>query len=108
MPSPFAPDDADLFLADFGEDLVCVAVPAVTRGLIDDDVADRDLHGGRTTVQLTTLKVKRGAFGDTKVSDTRVTIVSRNQEYVIVGPIPRRTSLFDYYELRPVKSRSAP
>lgn len=104
--SPYFPDDADQVLADFGEDLVCSAAPAVTRGLIDDAVADDEFGETRVGRQVVVLKVKRGAFGDVKVKDTRVTNTSTNKQYSIDEPLPRPSSLFDYYALQPVRTRA--
>ncbi len=106
MPSPYAPNDADQVLADFGEDLVCSASTAVTRGLLDDEVVERDIQGNAAPQQIHVLRVKRGAFGAAKVADTTVRVVSRSQDYTIVGLVPRRSSLFDHYELRVVRTRS--
>lgn len=104
-PSPFAPSDADQVLADFGETLICAAVPAVTVGLLDDVVADEQFGEALIGRQLTVLKVKRGAFGATKVKDTRVTVPSRGLTYSIDQMLPRPTSLFDYYALQLVRVR---
>lgn len=104
MGSPFFPDDADAFLADFGEDLVCVAVPDVTRGMLDDTVVEKEINGFAKQVQLTVLKVKRGAFDDTNVTNTRITVASRNLTYSIDSMLPRESSLFDYYALQKVRS----
>lgn len=103
-PSPFAPGDADQILADFGEDLVCAAVPAVTRGLLDDVVLEDEVAGQRTVSQQVVLKVKRGAFAGVKVQGTTVTVTSRAQVYVIDETLPRPTSLFDFYILQPRRS----
>lgn len=100
-PSPFAPNDADTILADFGEDLVCAAVPAVTRGLVDDVVLEGEVAGQRTVTQQVVLKVKRGAFGATKVQGTTVTITDRSKTYTIDEPLARPSSLFDFYLLQP-------
>jgi uncharacterized protein YsxB (DUF464 family) len=99
-PSPFAPGDADQILADFGEDLVCAAVPAVTRGLLDDVVLEGEVAGQRTVSQQVMLKVKRGAFAGVKVQGTTVTVTSWAQVFVIDAPLARPTSLFDHYVLQ--------
>ncbi len=96
------PDDADEILADFGDDLVCAAVPGVTRGLVDDAVLEEENVGHRTTTQRIVLKVKKGAFGNTKVNGTLITFTDRTPaNYSIDEPLPRPSSLFDYYVLQP-------
>lgn len=103
-PSPFQPGDADQILSDFGEDLVCAAVPAVMRGLLDDVVLDGEVAGQSTQLQHLVLKVKRGAFGTTKVVGTLVTVTSTGKVYSIDQPLARPTSLFDFYVLQPRRS----
>jgi hypothetical protein len=107
MPLPFAPDDADQVLADFGQDLICAAVPAVTRGLIDTGVVEESF--GETTVgkAVYVLRVKRGAFGDTKVKSTRVDIGSPAESFTIDNPIPHPSSLFDHYALQPLRTKAS-
>lgn len=101
-PSPFQPDDADLLLADFGEELVIAAAPSVTRGLLDDAVLERDIAGQTTQSQQTVLKVKRGAFaGVPTVKGLTVTVTSSAKSYVIDQPLARPSSLFDWYALQP-------
>lgn len=99
--------DAAMILADWGKDLVCAAVPAVTRGLVDDAVQEHRFEDGTSVTQVTILKVARGAFGTTRVKDTRVTIAGRSATYSIDGEVPHETSLFDAYALQPVRTRSA-
>jgi hypothetical protein len=105
-PAPFQPGDADQILADFGEDLVCAAAPTVTRGLLDDIVLEGENAGQRTLSQQVVLKVKRGAFAGVRVQGTVVTVASRNQAYTIDEPLPRPSSLFDWYALQPRRSAS--
>ncbi len=100
-PSPFQPDDTDQFLADFGEALVIAGAPTVTRGLLDDAVLEREIAGQTTQSQQLVLKVKRGAFaGVAQVKGLMVTIPSRGQSYTIDQPMPRPSSLFDWYALQ--------
>lgn len=102
--SPYRPDDADLFLADFGEDITCEAVPSVTRALFDDMVQAGEIADQRVVSQALVMKVKRGAFGTTRVQDTRVTLLDRgNARYKIDAPIPHDASLFDHFQLAPVR-----
>lgn len=103
-PTPFQPGDADQILADFGEDLVCAAAPTVTRGLLDDVLLEGDSAGQRTVTQQTVLKVKRGAFAGLRVQGSVVTVTSRAQAYTIDEPLPRPSSLFDWYALQPRRS----
>ena len=102
--SPFAPNDADTVLADFGETITCEAVPSVTRALLDDMVQAGEIADQRVVSQTLVMKVKRGAFGTTRVQDTRVTLVDRgNARYKIDAPMPHDTSLFDHFVLAPVR-----
>lgn len=100
-PSPFQPGDADQILADFGEDLVCAAAPLVTRGLLDDITLEGENAGQRTLSQQVVLKVKRGAFDGLRVQGTAVTVPARGLSYKIDEPLPRPSSLFDWYALQP-------
>ncbi len=101
-PSPFQPGDADQILADFGEDLIITGAPLVTRGLLDDAVVEREITGQSAQSQQLVLKVKRGAFDAiTPVKGLTVTIPSRGKSYTIDQPLPRPTSLFDWYALQP-------
>ncbi len=84
--------------------MICAAVPSVTRGLLDDMVLEGEVAGKSTQVQRLVLKVKRGAFGTTKVQSTLVTVTSTGKVYTIDQPLPRPTSLFDFYVLQPRRS----
>lgn len=103
-PTPFEPNDADEILADFGEAIVCAAVPAVTRGLLDDTVAEDGFGESTVGRQLTVLKVRHGAFGTTKVTGTQVTV--RGVAYAIDQPLPHGPSLYDHYALQVVRTRA--
>lgn len=100
-PSPYQPGDADQLLADFGEALVIAGAPTVTRGLLDDVVLEREIAGQATQSQQLVLKVRRGAFaGVPTVKGLTVTIPSRGQTFAIDQPLPRPSSLFDWYALQ--------
>lgn len=100
-PSPYRPDDADLFLADFGEELVIAAAPTVTRGLLDDAVLEKENAGQVTQSQQVVLKVKRDAFANVAtVKGITVVVPSRSKTYVIDQPLARPSSLFDFYALQ--------
>lgn len=102
----FQPQDADQVLADFGADLICAAVPAVTRGLIEDGVVEQAFGEGVTRSKQRVLKVKAGAFGLTKVKDTRVTVVRESTDWNIDSELPHDGSIFDWYALQPVRVRT--
>lgn len=108
MPSPFAPDDADQVLADFGQDLVCTAVPTVTRCLIDTGVIEEPFGEGTVGKAVFVMRVKRGAFGTTNVKSTRVEIGSPAELYTIDSPVPHPSSIFDHYALQPVRTKVTP
>lgn len=85
---------------------MCAAAPTVTRGLLDDIVMEGDNAGQRTLSQQVVLKVKRGAFAGLKVQGTVVTVPSRSVSYSIDEPLPRPSSLFDWYALQPRRAAS--
>ena len=62
--------------------------------------------GQRTLSQQVVLKVKRGAFAGLKVQGTVVTVPSRSLSYNIDEPLPRPSSLFDWYALQPRRAAS--
>ena len=93
-------------LADFGEPLVCSASPDVVRGLLDEVVIDDPFGESRAGRALVVLKVKRGAFGAAKVKGTRVTVTATATAYTIDEPLPRPSSLFDFYALQLVRTRA--
>lgn len=102
----FQPQDADQILADFGADLVCAAVPAVTRGLIEDGIGETAFGESQVRSKLRVLKVKAGAFGAVKVKDTRITVVQEGTVWSIDDELPHDGSIFDWYALQPVRVRT--
>ena len=101
-PSPYQPNDADVVLADFGEDLVIPGVPAGTRGLLDTELVETEFGGTRTQAQQTVLKVKRGALaGVARVQGLTVTVPAQGTVFTIDQPMPHASSLFDHYALQP-------
>lgn len=95
-------------LADMGVNVVCVAVPAVTRALYDFVRGDDEFAEGRVSRDVHLLKVKANAFGTTKVKDTRVTITDATGAafvFTIDRAVPQPSSIFDHYVLQPVRVR---
>lgn len=105
--SPYAPNDADVFLADFGEVITIAGVPSVTRGLVDDVLAEQEFSEARTQSQQKVLKLKRGALaGVARVQGLTVAFPDTGALYTIDQPMAHGSSLFDWYVLQPKRSSS--
>lgn len=103
--SPFQLDDADVVLADFGEDITCEAAPDVTRALLEDRVLEDEISDRRVVSRALMMQVKLGAFGTTAVQGTRVTLRDRGNLVCKIGQLlPREASLFESYFLEPVRA----